>query len=83
MTLERHDPAVLVGTGGGDGQVAGVAGQDGARGETLDAIGRQIDDHLAAQAVGPGHAAHFEQGCDEGRFRRLLEVRRNVRTWSW
>jgi hypothetical protein len=83
MTLERHDPAALVGTDGGDCQVAGVAGEDGPRGEALDTIGRQIDDHLAAQAVGPGHAAYFEQGCDGGRFRRLLQVRRNLRTRSW
>jgi hypothetical protein len=71
-----------VGTGGGDGQIAGVAGEHGAGGEALDAIGREIDDHLSTQAVGPGHAAYFEQGCGEGRFRRLLKVRRNLRTGS-
>ena len=57
-----HDPAVLVGPGGGDGQRAGVAGEHGARGEALDALGGELDEHLAPQAVGLGDAATSSRG---------------------
>ena len=72
--LELDDPAVLKSAGVLDGEGAAGCGEDRPRIEPLGQVGPELDDDLAAQAVGLGDPADGEQ------IRRGLS-RRRCRRW--
>jgi hypothetical protein len=54
---------LLVGLGGGHDQGAAFTGQFGARRQTFVAVGPQVDEHLAAQALGLDDPPDLERGA--------------------